>query len=63
MKILNVKVLTPSMPCPFCGQYEGKVCKDEDEVYVRCGYCGAKGPWAGDVADASNLWDTRKDAK
>jgi hypothetical protein len=56
------KLFPVQKPCPFCGENEGKVAKEDGEFYVRCGYCGAKGPWTGaGVASASILWDERKD--
>lgn len=57
-----------SMPCPWCGEAEGYVTDVGDEGgwiahAVRCGNCGAFGPWAGDEKTAVKCWEERKEPK
>ena len=47
--------------CPFCGEHEQEEYRDSDEnCAVRCGNCGAIGPWHGrNHAGAINEWNQR----
>lgn len=53
--------VSPSLlPCPFCGASEQK--RKGGRVYgvqVRCDYCGARGPTAGNTFDARVYWNER----
>jgi len=46
-------------PCPFCGKKEHELWEDQ-EIYIRCQYCGARGPDADEVEHAVKEWNTRK---
>ena len=46
--------------CPFCGKDEGEITHNEYmEYFVRCGNCGAMGPWRAHEDDAIEEWNTR----
>ena len=48
--------------CPFCGKDEGEITHNEYmEYFVRCGNCGAMGPWRAHEDDAIEEWNTRKE--
>jgi len=48
--------------CPFCGKDEGDIVRNDDGDYiVRCGNCGAMGPWRVYEDDAIEEWNTRKE--
>ena len=54
------------LPCPFCGESEGKLTPYDDEYgdmsgyHVVCAFCDAWGP-LGDREYAVKYWNTRKE--
>lgn len=50
--------------CPFCAESAGYVTDVSADGWfawaVRCGNCGAFGPWAGEKAQAVKCWEERK---
>jgi len=47
------------LSCPFCGEKEGSVQEVDNETFVHCDYCGARGPWASTENKAKILWNAR----
>jgi Lar family restriction alleviation protein len=46
-------------PCPFCGKEEQEDHETDEGHVVRCGWCGALGPWSGMLGEAIDLWNDR----
>jgi len=47
------------LSCPFCGEKEWSVQEVDNETFVRCDYCGARGPWANTANRARVVWNAR----
>jgi Lar family restriction alleviation protein len=47
-------------PCPFCGEDEQQENDNEEGMSVRCGFCGALGPWADTRTNAEKEWNWRE---
>ena len=48
------------LSCPFCGEKEWSIHhEDHNEAFVRCDYCGARGPWANTENTAKVVWNAR----
>ena len=57
----KMKDIVELLPCPWCGKNEQVKHEDEYNVFVRCQYCGAMGPEAGDYTSAKEEWNRRKE--
>jgi Lar family restriction alleviation protein len=51
---------TALKPCPFCGEDEQQENDNEEGMSVRCGFCGALGPWADTRTNAEKEWNWRE---
>lgn len=56
---MDMDALHPIKPCPFCGSEAVTLVGSS----VRCGNCGASGPFGGTVEDALGRWNARHDVR